>query len=275
MNKLSRKTVRYIVLSVLALVFLLPLLWMISTSFKTSFEAGQSTSFVPEDFTVRSYLPLITWTGQTPVLRWFVNSLLVASATTFLVLVVDSLAAYALARMSFRGRGLVLMLVIGTLFVPAFIFLIPNYLIVNSMGLLDTLWALILPAGGGALGVFLLVQFYRQIPTELEEAALLDGANQFKIYWHIILPLSKPALATLGIVTFLASWNDFLWPIYALFTSENLTLPAGLPLLQSANVTDYPTIMAGAVLASIPALIVFIIAQRKIIESVATVGMKG
>jgi multiple sugar transport system permease protein len=135
--------------------------------------------------------------------------------------------------------------------------------------------ALILPAIGGAFGVFFLTQFFSTLPAEYEEAALIDGANQWHIFRRVMLPLAQPALSTLAVLTFLASWNDFLWPVYVLFRTENLTLPAGLPLLQDANIANLPLIMAGAVLASVPALIVFVVAQRKIIESVASAGLKG
>lgn len=265
----------YVVLIVLALTVVLPLLWMLITSFKTSYQAGQPTPVWPDPFTLDAYAPLLSWSGQAPVLRWFVNSVLVATITTVLVLITATLAAYALARFQFPGRRIVFSTVVATLFVPGFIFLIPNYLIVDSLGMLDNLVALILPAVGGAFGVFFLTQFFGALPDEYEEAALLDGANQWQILRMVMLPLAQPALSTLAVITFLASWNDFLWPVYVLYRSENLTLPAGLPLLQNANVANYPVIMAGAVIASIPALIVFVLAQRRIIASVASAGLKG
>lgn len=265
----------YLVLCALALLFVLPLLWMLLTSLKTSYDAARRDSLWPDPLTFDAYEPLLRWDGQAPVLRWFVNSVIVSTATTVLVLVTATAAAYALARLQFRGRNLVYGLIIATLFVPGFIFLIPNYLIVDSMGLLDSMPALILPAIGGAFGVFFLTQFFGQLPGELEEAALIDGANQWQIFRTVMLPLAQPAISTLAVITFLASWNDFLWPVYVLFRADHLTLPAGLPLLQNANITNYPLVMAGAVLASVPALIVFVLAQRRIIESVATAGLKG
>jgi multiple sugar transport system permease protein len=270
-----RRTGFYLVLSMLALTFVLPLVWMLVTSLKTSYDAGKSASLFPEHLTLGAYAPLLEWDGPAPVLRWFVNSVVTSSITTVLVLCTATAAAYALARFRFAGRRLVYGLVIGTLFVPSFVFLIPNYLIVDSLGLLDSVAALVLPAVGGSFGVFFLTQFFSTLPGEYEEAALIDGANQWQIFRRVMLPLAQPALSTLAVLIFLASWNDFLWPVYVLFRTENLTLPAGLPLLQNAHIANFPIVMAGAVLASIPALVVFILAQRKIIESVASAGLKG
>lgn len=265
----------YAMLTALALSFLLPLVWMVLTSFKTPYDASRPHSVLPKPFTTGAYHPLLHWDGQAPVLRWFVNSAIVSTITTALVVCTATAAAYALARFRFPGRRIVYGMVIGTLFVPSFMFLIPNYLIIDNMGLLDTKAALILPAVGSAFGVFFLTQFFTTLPAEYEEAALIDGANQWQIFRRVMLPLAQPALSTLAVLTFLASWNDFLWPVYVLFHTQNLTLPAGLPLLQDANIADVPLIMAGAALASVPAIIVFVVAQRKIIASVASTGLKG
>ena len=268
-------TVRTMALVALALLFLAPLLWMLSTSFKTQLDAASSTSLIPSPPTLDNYEPLTAWDGKAPVVRWFLNSVVTATVTTALVVSTAALAAYALARFTFRGRGVVFMMVVATLFLPGFVFLIPNYLIANSLGILDTLVALMLPPVGGAFGVFFLRQFFLGLPRELEEAARIDGASDVRIFRSVMLPLAQPALSTIAVITFLASWNDFLWPVYALTTTSTLTLPAGLPLLQSAYIANQPLIMAGAVIASVPALAVFVLFQRKIIESVATAGLKG
>lgn len=265
-----------ITLLVLTAVFIAPLLWMVSTSFKTSNDAtALPLSWVPRPFTGHSYHAMLTTSSQTPVLRWFLNSLLAGVANAVLVVAVDALAAYALARMEFRGKKAVFATVIGTLFVPAFVFLIPNFLIVSRLGWLDSLWSIIVPSAGGAFGVFYLRQFFLSLPRALEEAALLDGANQWQIFWRIVLPLSRPALATLTVLSFLTNWNDFLWPVFVLFSPQRLTLPTGLTALQSAGVTDYSLIMAGAVVASVPAVALFIAAQRHVVESAARSGLKG
>jgi multiple sugar transport system permease protein len=212
---------------------------------------------------------------QTPVLRWFLNSLLAAVGQTLLILVTASMAAYALARMEFRGRKLLTVLILATLFIPPVSLLIPNYVIVAELGWLDSLTAVVVPGAADAFGVFFLRQFFVSLPLELEEAAVLDGANRFQIFTRVILPLSKPALATLALLSFLVNWNDFLWPLFVLFSPERLTLQPGLSTLQSAFTTDYATIMVGGVIASVPVLILFIFAQRFIIEGVSRSGFKG
>ena len=166
-------------------------------------------------------------------------------------------------------------MIIATLFVPPIIFLAPNYEIVDSLGWLDTLAAVIVPLAAGAFGVFFLRQFFIGLPRELEEAALLDGASRLQVFTKIVLPLSKPALATLFLLSVLSNWNDFLWPLYVLFNPAHLTLSPALALLQGANATDYSLIMAGGVAASLPVLVALHVAQRYIIEGVSRSGLKG
>lgn len=267
--------VLWIGLAILSVVFVVPLLWMFLTSFRTIEDSRRiPISLIPDELTLRAY-KLVIADEQNPVLLWALNSLLAATAHALLVIVVSAMAAYALARMTFPGRDLIFGAIIATLFVPGFIFLMPNYLIMNRLAWLDTLFALVIPGAAGAIGVFLLRQFFLAIPRELEESALIDGANTWHILTRIILPISKPALVTLGVLAFLGNWNDFVWPIFVLFSPERLTLPAGLASLQGAYNIDYPVIMAGASIASIPVLILYIFVQRYIIEGVATSGLKG
>jgi multiple sugar transport system permease protein len=266
----------YGVLVLLTWVFVAPLLWMVSTSLKTDFDATrQPPSWIPQPFTVQGYVPLLTTESETPVLRWFFNSLFTASAHTLLVVVTSVLAAYALARLEFPGRRMLFGVIVGTLFIPPFLFLIPNFLIVNELGWLDSLWAMIVPGAGGAFGVFFMHQFLSTLPRELEEAALLDGASPWQIFYRVILPLSRPGIATLSVLTFLTNYNDFVWPVYVLFSPGQFTLPPGLSILQGAYTTHYPVIMAGGVIASIPAIILFVFAQRHVIEGVSRSGLKG
>jgi multiple sugar transport system permease protein len=261
----------------LALVIVGPLLWMVTTSLRTNSDATSlPLSWIPREPSLDGYTEIISANSDaTPVLRWFLNSMVAATAHMLLVLVVTSLAGYALARMEFRGKKVIFWAIILTLFIPGFVFLIPNFLIVDRLGWLDTLWALIVPGAAGAFGVFFFRQFFSALPVELEEAALIDGANYWQIFRRIIVPLSKPAFATLAVLSFLANWNDFLWPVYVLFSAENLTLPPGLSILQGAYTTNYPVIMAGAVLASVPVLVLFFFTQRWVIEGVAQSGLKG
>ena len=275
-GRIGRKVLLYAVLIILTLLFVAPLLWMLSTSFKTNAEAIRDVpTWIPREPSTEGYSSLLRPGAENPVLRWFFNSMVAALAHTVLVLVTASMAAYALARMSFRGKNVMFALVISTLFIPPISFFVPNYLIVDQLGWLDTLWAVIVPGAAGAFGVFFLRQFFSSLPKELEEAAMLDGANRLQIFVRIILPLSRPALATLAVLTFLANWNDFLWPVYVLFNAPSYTLPPGLAILQGAYDTDYAVIMAGGVIASVPVLVIFLFAQRYIIEGVARSGLKG
>ena len=275
-SKRIKLVLSYVALVLITLIFVAPLLWMLSTSFKTNPETTQwPLSWIPREWSVEGYRELFNSTSETPVLRWFVNSLIAATAHAVLVLVTAAPAAYALARMHFRGKNIMFAVIVSTLFIPPIILITPLYLVVDSLNWLDTLLAVIVPSAAGALGVFLLRQFFVSLPRELEEAAVLDGANRFQIFTRIILPLSKAPLATLALLSFLTNWNDFLWPIYVLFSPQNLVLPPGLSKLQGAYETDYAVVMAGAVLASIPVLILFLIAQRYIIEGVSRSGVKG
>ncbi|HET9871214.1 MAG TPA: carbohydrate ABC transporter permease [Propionibacteriaceae bacterium] len=260
---------------VLAAIFITPILWMYVTSFRTLTDSRTvPLEIIPNETTLRAFRFIFSET-QNPVLIWALNSLLAATAHSILVLIVASMAAYPLARMQFKGRGVIFAVIIGTLFVPHFIFLMPNYLMMDRLGWLDTLLALIVPGAASAFGVFFLRQFFMGIPRELEESALIDGANTWTILTRIVLPISKSALITLAVLSFLGNWNDFLWPVFVLFSPERLTLPAGLSTLQGAFATDYPVIMAGATIASVPVLILYIALQRYIIEGVATSGLKG
>lgn len=259
----------------LALIFAVPLLWMFLTSFRTIEDSRRiPLTLIPDEFTLRAY-KLLFADEQNPVYIWAANSFIAATAHAALVLVVSSMAAYALARLKFRGKNVLFGIIIATLFVPGFIFLMPNYLMMDRLGWLDTLIALIVPGAAGAFGVFFLRQFFLAIPKELEESALIDGANTWQIFTRIVLPNAKPALVTLGVLSFLGNWNDFIWPIFVLFSPERLTLPAGLSTLQQAYNIDYPVVMAGATVAAVPVLILFVFVQRYVIEGVASSGLKG
>ena len=270
-----RSVLRYVGLIVLALLFISPLLFMLVTSFKTRIEAaGAPPTWIPGDPTFQAYDAILN-ASDTPVLKWFANSMIAASANALIVVTTAALAAYPLARMDFRGKKIVFGAIIATLFVPPVILIIPNYLIVGELQWLDTLTAVIVPTAASAFGVFFLRQFFLSLPRELEEAVLLDGANRWQIFARVILPLSRPALVTLAVLAFLTNWNDFLWPVYVLFSPEIQTLPAGLSTLQSANNVRYDLLMAGAVIASLPVLLLYIVAQRFIIEGVSRSGLKG
>ena len=269
------KSLRYAVLGLLTILFISPVLFMVSTSFKTRAESAQTPpTWIPEEPTIQAYQHILT-ASDTPVLRWFANSMIAASANAFLVVATAALAAYALARLEFRGRRVVFWMIVATLFVPPVILVIPNYEIVGRLYWLDTLIAVIVPTAANAFGVFFLRQFFLQLPEELEESAILDGANRWQVFTRVVLPLSRPALATLALLAFLTNWNDFLWPVYVLFSPESQTLQAGLSTLQSANNVRYDLLMAGAVVASVPVLVLYALAQRFVIEGVSRSGLKG
>ncbi len=269
------RQIRYGALALLALVFVSPLLFMLSTSFKTRQESAQSPPTLwPHAPTLDAY-GYILQAPDTPVLRWFANSMVAASCNAFLVVATSALAAYALARMEFRGRRLVFAMIIATLFVPPVILVIPNYEIVGRLYWLDTLIAVIVPTAANAFGVFFLRQFFVGLPKELEESAFLDGANTWQVFSRVVLPLARPALATLALLAFLTNWNDFLWPVYVLFSPTSQTLQAGLSTLQSANNVRFDLLMAGAVIASVPVLVLYAFAQRFVIEGVSRSGLKG
>jgi multiple sugar transport system permease protein len=271
-----RRGLRYAVLILVALAFIAPLIFMLVTSFKTRADATSlPPSWFPSPFSLDAYRTLLEGSGETPVLRWFGNSMLAAGLHALLVVSTSAMAAYALARMEFRGKGIVFGMIIATLFVPPVILIIPNYLIVGRLFWLDTLIAIIVPTAASAFGVFFLRQFFIGLPLELEEAARLDGANRWQVFWKVVLPLSRPALVTLAMLSFLTNYNDFLWPVYVLFSPENQTLPAGLSTLQTANAVRYDLLMAGAVVASAPVLALYLFSQRFIIEGVSRSGLKG
>ncbi|MDQ1583745.1 MAG: multiple sugar transport system permease protein [Microbacteriaceae bacterium] len=270
----AQRIALYVVLVLLALAIVLPLVWIVITSFKTDGDAIRNPySALPNPFSVDAYSTLSS--GQQPILRWLLNSILAATLQSAIILVTASAGAYALARLEFRGKKIVFGAIVGTLFVPPVILLIPNYLIVQNLGWLDSIWAITVPGAAGAFGIFFLRQFFVGLPVEIEEAARIDGAGDLRIFLQIVLPLARPALATLAVLSFLNNWNDFLWPIYVLLSPENLTLQPGLAALQGAYSTHFAIVMAGAVIASVPVLVLFSIAQRQIVDSVASSGVKG
>ncbi len=271
----GKRILQYATLIILTLLFVSPLIWMAVTSFKTSADAIASTpQWVPAHPTKQAYSSILNASG-TPVLRWFFNSVLAATAQAVLVVVTAAMAAYALARMEFAGKRLIFGLIVSTLFVPGVILIIPNYVIVSQLKWLDSLPAIIVPGAASAFGVFFLRQFFVSLPRELEEAATLDGAGPWRIFWSVVIPLSRPALVTLAMLAFLTNWNDFLWPVYVLFSAPTQTLPAGLATLQNANAVRYDLLMAGAMIAAVPVLIMYCFAQRFVIEGVSRTGLKG
>ncbi len=264
----------YVVMILFALFFLLPLLWMVSTAFKP-FEEWLSASWIPENPTLENFVSIFN-DKTLPVLNWFFNSVLIALLFTAAILIIDSLAGYAYARLEFPGKNLLFGLMLATLVMPGIMFLIPNYLTVARLGWIGSIQGVIAPGLSGVFGVFFMRQFFQSLPKELEEAAYIDGASIWHTFISVILPLSKGPIITLGIITFLTSWNDFLWPLLILGGKRTaLTLPVGLATLQGQYNFDYGKLMAGALVLTLPVLLLYAIFQRYIIRSISMTGIKG
>jgi multiple sugar transport system permease protein len=264
----------YALLVLIALFFVLPLVWMVSTSLKFESAVFTDKGLIPQNPTFDNFARILTATGDTPVFRWMLNSFIVATAGTLLTVVLTSLSAYAFARIDFPGRGILFALLITTLLLPGVMFLVPQFILVDILGLLNSYPGMILPGLAGVFGVFFMRQFFMGIPIELEEAAYVDGANRLRTFVSVVLPLAGPAIATLAVISFLAYWNDYLWPLI-ICQGDGCTLPAGLRNFQGAYTAAFGLLMAGATLAAIPVLIIYVFAQRWIVQSVTSSGVKG
>jgi multiple sugar transport system permease protein len=260
----------YLLLVAIAVFFLLPLIVVVSASFKYGAEIFTDPGFLPADPGLENYTALF---ARAEFITWFRNSAIVSTVGTFVTLAITSLSAYAFARIDFPFKNLLFGLMITTLVLPSVMFLVPQFKLVADIGLYDTLPALILPGLAGVFGVFFMRQFFLGLPVELEEAAYVDGASRLRTFMSVALPLAGPALATLAIITFLAFWNDYLWPV--IMCNDNCTLPAGLRLLQRQYTGDPGLVMAGATVAAVPVLILYLVLQRYIVQSVASSGIKG
>jgi multiple sugar transport system permease protein len=274
-RKILNRVVIYASMAFVAIIIILPMLWMLSTSLKIKSQLfTREIHWIPQVVTLDNYTRILN-NPSTPMGRWFLNTLFVATVTTVIILVVDSLAAYAYARLEFPGRKLLFGLLIATLFLPGVMFLVPNFVTVAQLGMLNKFSGVIVPAIAGVFGVYFMRQFYETIPKELEEAAYIDGAGIFQTYMQVVLPLTKGALATLAVITFLASWNDFLWALLVLKDRAVQTLQPGLRTLQGAYTSEYGLMMAGAVIVAVPVLLIYVFLQRYVVQSVATTGLKG
>ncbi len=262
----------HLVLLPLALIMLAPIVWMLLTSISTLAETEHFPPVMPSGVRWQNYREVLEL-SQFP--RWFANSMIVTVIVVLSNLLLCSLAGYAFARIKFFGRDVVFVLVLATMMIPFQVIMIPTFLIVRKLGLIDTLGALIVPNLAGAFGIFLLRQFFRTLPVELEEAARIDGASRLGVLFKIVLPLSGPVLATLAVVTFLWTWNDFLWPLVTIYSSNNMTVQLGLLTFQGAHKTNTNLLMAANVMSIAPVLLLFFLLQRYFIRGIATTGLKG
>ncbi|WP_395091039.1 carbohydrate ABC transporter permease [Armatimonas sp.] len=263
-----------LLIAVAALIFVFPVAMIFITAFKPDGEVIKFDSILPKHPTLGNFQEVLGTPEEIPLVRWFLNSLGIATATTLLILCVASLSAYAFARLELPGKKWVFPIIIGALMVPGQILLVPVYLELNALGWLDTPLALIVPAGGSAFGFFMLHSFFTSIPRELEEAAEMDGCGRLGIFWNVIVPLSKSPLAALAIFVFVGSWNDFLGPLVYLDSVDHYTLPVGVALFQSSYGNEYGLTLAAGVLCTLPTVLAFLLFQRHILAGMAASGLK-
>lgn len=273
-HQIAQKTVLYIVLIVIAVIMVIPFLWMLSASVKPDREVFQMNPFVwiPENPRWANYSEI--WT-KIPMLTFVKNTVFLTIVVTLLQLLTSSFAAYAFAKLQFKGKNGLFLAYIATIAMPWQVYMVPQFLMMRSFGLNDKLLAIICLQAFSAFGVFMMKQFYEGIPNELNEAARIDGMSEYQIYSHIMLPLSKPALSTLTIFTFVNTWNDYLGPLIYLKSVDKKTIQLGLKMFISQYSSDYGLIMAGSVLSLIPVIIVFMCLQKYFVEGVASTGLKG
>ncbi|HIK36430.1 MAG: carbohydrate ABC transporter permease [Geminocystis sp.] len=266
--------VKYFLLVIIALGMLFPLLWLISTSFKSAGEDIFSfpPQLIPKQFTLENYR--IVWQNY-PFARYLLNSTIAAVLTVVLNLLFCALAAYPLARLKFKGRDFIFVLVVATIMIPFQIVMIPLYVLAVNLGLKNNYLGLILPQIASAFGIFLLRQAFLGVPKELEEAGRMDGCNELEIWWHIMLPVIRPAIITLATFVFIGSWSDFLWPLIILDRPEYYTLPLGVASLASSLDLNWRLVAAGSIISLIPVLVLFFVLQRYIIPNSITTGVKG
>lgn len=268
------KIIVYVILILIAIVMVIPFLWMMSASIKSDREVFQMNPFVwiPDSPKWSNYSDI--WT-KIPFLKFVENTVFLTIVVTCLQLLTSSFAAYSFAKLEFRHKNGLFLAYIATIAMPWQVYMVPQFLMMRSMGLNDKLTAIICLQAFSAFGVFLMKQFYEGIPGDLCEAARIDGMNEYRIYARIMLPLSKPALSTLTIFTFVNTWNDYLGPLIYLRSQEKKTIQLGLKMFISQYSSDYGLIMAGSVLSLIPVLVVFLCLQKYFVEGVASTGLKG
>lgn len=262
-----------LVLAILALITLVPFFWMISSSFKTNNDVYTvPIQWIPKEFHPENYS--LIW-ERIPLATFFKNTVFLSVLITLIQLLTSSFAAYGFSKMHFKGRDVLFLAYIGTIAVPWQSYMIPQFIMMRKLGLTDTLWSLVLLQAFSAFGVFLLKQYYGSIPDSLCESARIDGLSEWGIYRRIILPLTKPAIASLTIITFVNTWNDYMGPFIYLTSTENKTIQLGLKMFVGLYDAEYALIMAASVVSVLPVAIVFLAMQKYFVEGIATSGMKG
>lgn len=276
----------YIGVILISLTTVMPFLWTISTSFKSDSEIlSGAMNLIPKFFTFDHYKEVF---NTMPFQRYLKNSLILALGGVVTNLFFGSLAGYAFGQLKFKGKRVIFLVFLASMMIPGIVTMIPTFIVLRSfpmmggndlfgqggLGLINSYWAILLPGAAGAFSIFFMKQFFEQLPKELGESARIDGASDFKIFWKVYLPLAKPSLTTLGIMTFQAGWNAFMWPMIVLNSDEMKTVQVGLAAFQYNYNTNYGPLMAGTIIATLPVLIIFIFAQRNYVQGIANAGIK-
>jgi multiple sugar transport system permease protein len=267
----TNRPARYVLAAVIAAIFLLPLIGMVVTSLREPADAASGFALVPDSFHWQNYV--LAW-RSTNFPRQFANSLLMALGVTLGQIITSIMAGYAFARMPFFGKSAIFAVVLSTIIVPFQILVIPVFIILVKLSWINTYWALVVPSLANAFGIFLFTQFFRTIPFELEEAAYIDGASRWTVLWRILVPLSRPAIATLFLFTFIAEWNDLFKPLVFTSTREMRTVQLGLTVFQEQFRVEYTLLMAAVVFVTIPSVVLFFLGQKQFVKGVATTGLK-
>ncbi|MCM3030841.1 MULTISPECIES: carbohydrate ABC transporter permease [unclassified Niallia] len=271
------KIIAFIFLLAMSVIWVIPLVWGIVTSFKSEIELQSvGFKFLPIEWVLSNYTSLLVDNASTPLVRWFTNSLFISISHTLLVLLVVTLSAFAFSRLNFRGKHGLFAFLMATMMFPAVVNLIPLYKIIDLLGWVNSPIAMIVPGAAGVFNIFLVRQFMNNIPTEFDEAARMDGANDFQILSRVILPLIKPVLLVVSLFSFTGSWNDFLWPSIVFNDVEKMPITPGLQLLQGMYQAQPTLLMAGAIVAIVPTFILYLFAQKYFLDSMSlSAGVKG
>ncbi len=267
----SRALIFAILLAV-SIIVVIPYVWMLSNSFKTTIETlTDPMHIIPQEFTLDGYIKVLT---KSPFFHWLGNSVFITCFNTIVILFTSTLVGYLFARFRFKGRDFLFAMLMFTMMVPAQVTMITTFIIIDDIGLYDSVWALIIPSFVNVFGIYLCKQYCEEIPRELIESARIDGAGDFAIYWRIVIPQIRPAIGALAIFTFMEYWNDYLNPLIYLSSTEKMTLPLALSYFSTQHSTDLSATMAASALIMIPAAIVFIIFQKQFIKGLSMTGMK-
>lgn len=267
----------YILMIILSIIMIYPFIWAVTASFKTTAQLynGHPFDLIPHPFTTYSYERAFI---LLPILRFVLNTVVLATFVPFLQIVLASMAAYSFARLNFKGKNIIFLMLLGTLMLPGHVTLIPNFIIMRILHWIDKYVAMIIPSlvnSQNIFNIFFLRQFFLSIPRELEDAAIIDGCSRFRVFLNVIIPNSKPALATVAILSFNNKWNEFLWPMIVMNTYEKLPIQVGLSYLQQAISTNWGVVVAGSTIAIIPTIVVFLVFQKFFIKTIVNTGLGG